>query len=324
MLCCKSRCSLALELVVVSAVLSLCIRCRPPALRQLETDLAACFSPVAQHVSAGFQLHSCTSLDETTSDTLGGTQPAYEFMQLEQPSPAPSQPTPVGDGPQRGTAPLATANGPLLIAALQKQDSVLATEHGVQLALFRWRWALQDAESPTWEVCVLGGCDHALLHAAFYKHDHLALLHAAPQGGTTLALCSTSAIEYAPMWPVETGGIGNGNGAVASVLARLLRMLQDGGVQLQQLGEGAGDCAERSRTFGRVEAQQLALSHARGMASIVTKARRVVLLDLEEEADDEDEQGEEDGNDSDEREADAEGGSAKSDGSGDDMDEDDE
>ena len=48
------------------------------------------------------------------------------------------------------------------------------------------------------------------------------------------------------------------------------------------VGSGeSGARTARRRTFGGVQAQQLALSHARGMASIATKGRRIVLLDLE-------------------------------------------
>ena len=64
----------------------------------------------------------------------------------------------------------------------------------------------------------------------------------------------------------------------------------------------------RARTFRRAEPSHLALSHARGMASLVTKGRRVVLLDLEEDAD-EDDEGEE-GGEGDEGEEGAEGDAA--------------
>ena len=39
----------------------------PDALELLETKLDECFSPVAQHVSAGIQLHSCSSIDEVSA-----------------------------------------------------------------------------------------------------------------------------------------------------------------------------------------------------------------------------------------------------------------
>ncbi len=72
-------------------------------------------------------------------------------------------------------------------------------------------------------------------------------------------------------------------------------MLQMGVLPLQSLGSGeGGDVAERARTFARIEGAQLALSHARGMASVLAKGRRVVLLDLEEEGDGDDDDGAED------------------------------
>ena len=77
-------------------------------------------------------------------------------------------------------------------------------------------------------------------------------------------------------------------------------MLSSDMIRTQPLGsdENLGAVAGRSRTLSRVDAQQLALSHERGMASLVSKGRRVVLLDLEEEGEgEEDEEGGEEGED---------------------------
>lgn len=76
--------------------------------------------------------------------------------------------------------------------------------------------------------------------------------------------------------------------------SRLQFMLDRGLLQLQSLSHGEGGSV-RSRSFARLDVVQLALSHARGMASLLAKGgRRVVLLDLEEEGEgEEDEEGEE-------------------------------
>ena len=90
---------------------------------------------------------------------------------------------------------------------------------------------------------------------------------------------------------------------MASLHSRLLAMLEDGELPIVPLGGDTDDdgVAERSRTFARTEALSMALSHARGMASIVTRGRRIVLLDLEEE------EGEEEGEEAEEEEEEARG-----------------
>jgi len=258
----------------------------PLALRHLDAELAACFSPVADHVSAGFQLHSCTSLDEDHPGSQ--TSPiTYELSQQEPPVPTVAK---QGDRIW-GVSPL-RVRSPLLIASIPQEGSSRLASQGVQLVIFRAFWGAYDADFPSWEMCMLGGWDDALLHATFYKHDHLALvLRASAQSGTTFALRSLAGIEFVPLCGAKfTDDVG----AAPSLLTRLERMLHDGGVYVQPLGVESGECAFRSRTFGRTEAQQIALSHTRGMASIVTKARRVLLLDLEEDAAGEEEMVEED------------------------------
>ena len=82
-----------------------------------------------------------------------------------------------------------------------------------------------------------------------------------------------------------------------------------GDVDVNSLGSGdGGACAERSRTFPRVGVATLALSHARGMASVATKGRRIVLLDVEEGEGEEDDGGEE------EADGEGEGGAQGSEG----------
>ena len=199
----------------------------PVAMRALGRSLGACFAPVAEHVSAGFQLHSCTPLDATPLEMLGGdakSQPgAFDLVQIETTVPLK---TPVEEcmavtvgGVSRtggGASPPHTRSPPhslLILASPQRVGTSLA-KHGVQLALFRARWVLQDAVPPSWEVwlpvlacraclawrqsscwrrcctqvCALGGYDAELMHSSFYRKDYLALLHQAVLGGTTLTL----------------------------------------------------------------------------------------------------------------------------------------
>ena len=101
-------------------------------------------------------------------------------------------------------------------------------------------------------------------------------------------------------------------------------MLQRGSIALESLGTDEGEAPTRSRVFRRTEAVQLALGHARGMASIVIKGRRVVVLDLEEDAGDEDEDAvEAEDNEGEERSEGEEIDSQKSDGEDMAMEEDD-
>ena len=87
----------------------------------------------------------------------------------------------------------------------------------------------------------------------------------------TDASCSSRSVAAAP---------------VASLHARLLQVLVAGRLQVHPLGSGEdGSCATRSRTFERIDAALLALSHSRGMASITTAGRRLLLLDVEDEGD---------------------------------------
>ena len=142
----------------------------PEAMRLLDEDLVACFSPVAEHVSAGFQLHSCTSLDAPPPDSLTASCPAdapdaLPAYDLTQHSVAPTPPTPTAagrytDGTADGGSALAKASQQtvLMLASPQQAGSPLAAR-GVQLALYRARWTLQDRVSPSWEVCALGGCE---------------------------------------------------------------------------------------------------------------------------------------------------------------------
>ena len=294
----------------------------PASLRLLDKDLNDCFSPVAQHVSAGFQLHSCTSLDASAEPAAppaadGAPSAAYDLF-MHEPVPAgasngtkrsgatSSSTTGLGEGSGKDGGAL---QSPLLLLSPQKDGSALM-DAGVQLVLFRAKWTLQDAHaSPAWEVCALGGCEQPLLRAAFYKSDHLALVHKGRGGsGTTIALREHASLEYTPLIAAEMLP-SDGSGSVACLHARLLHMLASNMIRIQPLGsdENLGACASRSRNLSRVDAHKLALSHERGMASLVSKGRRVVLLDLEEEGgEDEEEEEAEEGEESIAEEAEAE------------------
>ena len=295
-----------------------------PALAHLTEALQACFSPVAQHVSAGFQLHSCTSLDAAPAGEEAPTMPpSYDLLQLESGGAAASGSGSGGGGGHGGGG---GGQSQLLLAVPQRQGTPRA-ERGAQLLLFRARWALQDAVPPVWEACALGGCAQPLVHASFYKEGHLALLHTKEESATTLALRSHAELPFTPLRAAEGGGGGGGGG---DLHARVLAMMGTGELPLQPLGGEGGECAPRAH-LPRAQATQLALSHSRGMASMLAKGRRVVLLDLEE--DEGEEEDEEEGEEEDEGGAEgedgegggggAEGGAAAADsGSDDDMEED--
>jgi len=59
----------------------------PTAQRELTAALGECFSPVAEHVSAGFQLHTCTPL--TTSEPSAEEVRPEPFGRARSASPAP-------------------------------------------------------------------------------------------------------------------------------------------------------------------------------------------------------------------------------------------
>ena len=109
------------------------------------------------------------------------------------------------------------------------------------------------------------------------------------------------------------GGASNGEAAAPSLLMRASAMLRDGRLELNTLEP------ERARTFSKTEGARLALSQQRGMACLVTRTRRVLLLDLEDDDDDEDDE------DDDDDDADADTAAQDSGGDGADvaMDEDD-
>ena len=129
----------------------------------------------------------------------------------------------------------------LFLASTPPAGSSIA-QHGVQLVLFRARWALQDTVPPSWEVLVLGGGELPLLSARFYKETHLALLHGG--GGsattnkpsTTLSLRSYEELNFSPLRALGGGGSAGGGGAVASLHSRLLAMLEDGERRLYRWG----------------------------------------------------------------------------------------
>ena len=74
---------------------------------------------------------------------------------------------------------------------------------------------------------------------------------------------------------------------------RASAMLRDGRLELNTLEP------ERARTFSKTEGARLALSQQRGMACLVTRTRRVLLLDLEDDDDDDDDEDDDDDDDAD-------------------------
>ncbi|KAL1511094.1 hypothetical protein AB1Y20_005916 [Prymnesium parvum] len=194
----------------------------PIAHAALAASLRDCFSPVAEHVSAGYQLHSCAPL-------AAGPPPAVSprlRVSIEHPA----------DGSLR-----------LVLSICEREARPAA---GVQLVLLRARWAL-DGECPPWEVCVLGGApDARMVNALPYKQEQLLLLHTSDAGGTSSTLTVTSYAEraFTEISPSSR----------TSLLETLRQMLSSGQLAVQPLLDD--EC--RSRTFAEVEAQDVSLSRA--------------------------------------------------------------
>ena len=168
----------------------------PDAMRMLDKALSECFSPVAQHVSAGFQLHSCISLDAMPPSAVSSASvdhqaaapplPTYDLIQQEASATTSASTKPAaagaavarggdgGGGRKDGTnSPLGRPppQSVLLLASPQRDGSPLA-ERGVQLVLFRARWTLQDAVSPSWEVAAPPATRTRLSESAIYPRPH--------------------------------------------------------------------------------------------------------------------------------------------------------
>jgi len=129
------------------------------------------------------------------------------------------------------------------------------------------------AEPPAWEVCTLGDSEGQLLSAQFYKNEQIALMYACKGGGNVLALASHANFPFAAMPAVPQG---------TALLDWTAGLVRSGELSLHPL------LAERSRQFAGMDAAMLALSQNRGMASIATRNRRVLLLDLEEDGNEDD------------------------------------
>ena len=265
----------------------------PAAQRQLDAALEECFRSVAQHVSAGLQLHSCTAL----ATGAGADAPLLQ-MQHQPPPTTPAAPTPpTGEGEAQAPA------SPLLMLSLVLRDGAEAAGSdggggggggGAQLALLRARCGLQDADAPAWEACAVRCAPRQpLLSCHFYKDEQLALVLAGEAAGSSqLTIMPCSQLAYVPL------GAGPGGGSTP-LLARVAEMLASGRLAVQPMGEEA-----RHRCLAAMEAAQLALSQQRGMACLVAHMRRVMLLDLEEDEEgDEDEDGD-DGDDVEEEDED--------------------
>jgi len=263
----------------------------PAAQKQLDAALEECFRSVAQHVSAGLQLHSCTAL----AAGAGTDAPLLEMQH----QPPPRTPAPTPAPPTAAAVAVATGEGeppasPLLLLSLVLRDGAEAAGGGggggAQLLLLRARWGLQDADAPAWEACAVRCAPRQqLLSCHFYKDEQLALVLAGEAAGSIqLTIMPRSQLMYVPLG----GGPGGGS---TPLLARVAEMLATGLLAAQPMGEEA-----RHRCFAAMEDAQLALSQQRGMACLVAHMRRVLLLDLEEdeEGDDDDDEGddvEEDG-----------------------------
>ena len=254
----------------------------PAAQRQLDAALEECFRSVAQHVSAGLQLHSCTALA-----TGAGTDAPLLEMQHQPPPTPPVAPTPP---PGEGEA----SASPLLMLSLVLRDGAEAaggggSDGGAQLVLLRARWGLQDADAPAWEACAVRCAPRQqLLSCHFYKDEQLALVLVGEAAGSSqLTIMPRSQLTYVPL------GAGPGGGSTP-LLARVAEMLASGRLAVHPMGEEA-----RHRCFAAMEEAQLALSQQRGMACLVAHMRRVMLLDLEEDEEGDDDDGGDGGGDGD-------------------------
>ena len=270
----------------------------------LEKSLSDCFTPVATHVSAGFQLHSCVLLDAAEGAPPAAADGADAVprlhLDLRHPPPPPPKPAAAGGLGGAAEAPTAPAQPSLMLAVAPTERGVCAAAGGAEarLVLLRARWALADAEPPAWEVCAVGGAEgggEAFGSALFYKEAHIALLwRAAAERSTALGLLDHSALTWVPLAAAPAaGGASNGEAAAPSLLMRASAMLRDGRLELNTLEP------ERARTFSKTEGARLALSQQRGMACLVTRTRRVLLLDLEDDDDDDDEDDDDDDADAD-------------------------
>mmetsp|Transcript_26764 Transcript_26764/g.85993 ORF Transcript_26764/g.85993 Transcript_26764/m.85993 type:complete len:709 (+) Transcript_26764:108-2234(+) len=260
---------------------------RLPALEEeLAAALSDCFNPVAQHVSAGFQLHSCTPLHADGS-AESSTDADGLHIDLRHPEPSPPPPEPA-EPAMPGPPPAACLTKPaqLLISAAL---GALAEEGGVQLVLLRARWSLQDKGPPSWEACAARTPHAHLCRAHFYRDGKIALLHASDAAaGSRLTVVQHEELPFMPI-----ASLPGGSGAPPPLLGLVLTCARGGSLPVVEL-----DC-ERSRHFAGAVADRLALAERRdgrwGMCSLVlTQKRRIYFLDLEaDEEDEEDDESEE-------------------------------
>ena len=111
------------------------------------------------------------------------------------------------------------------------------------------------------------------MSAQFYKDDQVALVRVCEGGGNILALASHTSFPFVAMPALPQG---------TALLSWTAGLVRSGELPLHPL------LAERSREFAGMEAAKLALSQSRGMASISTRNRRILLLDLEDDGNEED------------------------------------
>lgn len=138
----------------------------------LTVGLKECFSPVAEHVSAGYQLHSCASV------YAGPSPQPKEIPQLR----------------VTMEQKLGSSNCSLQFV-ITICDHAISPAQGVRVLLLRARWALDGESPPRWAVCVLGdptNSDTRVVDALMYKTSQLVLLQMpiGKQGSSTLAVRS--------------------------------------------------------------------------------------------------------------------------------------
>ncbi len=252
----------------------------PPTRRlpQLQSALTAaiveCFEPVAHHISAGFQLHSCTPLYANSPAVVAAQQAGSEALCSVEEALCTidaahlAQPPPLADRSLAGSK-----STPLLILALVGSDNGEVASTGVHAVFLRTVCALHDTERPDWEACAVHAPLGAPLAALLYQRDagRVLLLHALANGGGSAL--SLSEYEGLPFRLLAAG--------TEPLVDRAVSAARAGELPLIQLAH------DKSRRFANTLPAHMALSHRRGLASLVSTAGRIYLLDLEGEGEEE-------------------------------------
>ena len=235
------------------------VRRLPQVEKELTRSIGECFELVANHVSAGFQLYSCTPIDEMLQSSSAVKSEALCTIDALH---APQSPTTA----MRHAEPI---QAPLVIVA------IVDTEADVHAIFFRSAWTLNEAEPPEWAACAVSLPLGRPCSALLYQRDteRVLFLHPSTDGGTMLSLSEYNELPFV--------ALDFNADASKSLVTRVLKRVSDGEMSVHTLH------TMKSRRFDSPPAN-LALSHRRGLASFVSTTGLVHLLDLEESCDESD------------------------------------